>query len=123
MALMAGIMLEDAAWLDEHRARAKETEHGRTRGAVELVNLDHDHSHEKGAADCTASALLAASTPSPEHGAGTEDYVMSDTLDGACRASAANTGAIREFIDADGSPAAVKNTLAVLCRMRRESCR
>ncbi len=105
MALMAGIMLEDATCLDKDTARAKalETKHGRTRGGVELVSMDHDHSHEKGAAACAASILLAVSTPSPEHGAGTD----------AC---AAKTGAITEFIDANGWPAAVKSTLAALKR-------
>jgi len=119
MALMAGIMLEDAAWLDEHRARAKalENEHGRTRAAVELLSMDHDDSHEPGAAACAASALLAESTPKPERGADTEDYIfMSGTLHVASRARPASSGAISEFIDDEGSPAAVTRSLAMLCR-------
>jgi hypothetical protein len=118
MALMAETMLEDAAWLDEHSARAKalETELERKRRAVGLVSIELDDPHEEGAADCAASALLAVCAARPERGAGTQDYVVSGTHHVTPSARAEDTCAFSEFIDADGSPSAMKSTLAVLRR-------
>ena len=120
LAVMAGIMLEDSASLDEmqHRSRVRIFEIASSPAAVEVEQLLQP-GPESDAAGCEKAehtvlgfSLDACGFPGeqPRHSVLCVSLPCTPSMDSA------NEALISEFIDADGSPAAVVSTLALLSR-------